>query len=188
MASIVRPSLLRQTVRRASPAVRSAVLKDVARVSAFHASSRKNLLPPGPRMFPPWKGTIRYNANDYFQRLSREQVRLASQALPPSREFSFFILYYGYHLICVTESFIFAKSLFYISRSRSWLDMIHRTESWIHTSTSRVFSWDNFSWPQESSQPRWWISPKFQMYNLSIRNAKLYFKAQNAPENMYPGL
>ncbi|KAF7537225.1 hypothetical protein G7054_g3896 [Neopestalotiopsis clavispora] len=55
MASIVRPSLLRQTVRRASPAVRSAVLKDVARVSAFHASSRKNLLPPGPQVI---KGTV----------------------------------------------------------------------------------------------------------------------------------
>ncbi|ETS75233.1 hypothetical protein PFICI_13717 [Pestalotiopsis fici W106-1] len=59
MASIVRPTLLRQTAlaaatRRASPAVRSAVLKDVARVSAFHASSRKNLLPPGPQVI---KGT-----------------------------------------------------------------------------------------------------------------------------------
>ncbi|KAK6201886.1 membrane anchor subunit of succinate dehydrogenase, Sdh4 [Pestalotiopsis sp. IQ-011] len=56
MASIVRPTLLRQTALAAArPAVRSAVLKDVARVSAFHASSRKNLLPPGPQVI---KGTV----------------------------------------------------------------------------------------------------------------------------------
>ncbi|KAK6074074.1 CybS protein [Seiridium cupressi] len=60
MASIVRPALLRQTAlaaatRRATPAMRSAVLRDVARVSAFHTSSRKNLLPPGPQVI---KGTV----------------------------------------------------------------------------------------------------------------------------------
>ncbi|KAH8197605.1 hypothetical protein TruAng_008237 [Truncatella angustata] len=55
MASIIRPVMLRQTrtafaaaTRKATPAVRSAVLKDIARVSAFHTTTRKNLLPPGP--------------------------------------------------------------------------------------------------------------------------------------------
>ncbi|KAH8655184.1 CybS-domain-containing protein [Xylariales sp. PMI_506] len=60
MASLARPMLLRQTAlatasRQGLPTFRSAILKDTTRVSAFHASSRKNLLPPGPQVI---KGTV----------------------------------------------------------------------------------------------------------------------------------
>ncbi|KAI1499052.1 CybS-domain-containing protein [Biscogniauxia marginata] len=67
MASIIRPTLLRQTglaaatTRRAAvsatstfcssnSALRSSVAKDAVRVAAFHASSRRSLLPPGPQV------------------------------------------------------------------------------------------------------------------------------------------
>ncbi|KAI0399072.1 CybS protein [Xylaria palmicola] len=72
MASAIRPSmLLRQTVlsaatRRAAAAapasallssapLRSPIAKNAARVAAFHASSRRSLLPPGPQIL---KGTV----------------------------------------------------------------------------------------------------------------------------------
>ncbi|KAI1850902.1 hypothetical protein JX265_007227 [Neoarthrinium moseri] len=58
MASIIRPALLRQTAMAAAaarPAMRSAFVRDAVRVSAFHASSRKNLLPPGPQVI---QGTV----------------------------------------------------------------------------------------------------------------------------------
>ncbi|KAI1378877.1 CybS-domain-containing protein [Hypoxylon crocopeplum] len=69
MASIIRPTLLRQTIltastRRAATTtatlsrhqlIRPTVAKDAARVAAFHASSRRNLLPPGPQVI---KGTV----------------------------------------------------------------------------------------------------------------------------------
>ncbi|ORY68593.1 CybS-domain-containing protein [Pseudomassariella vexata] len=67
MASILRSSLLRQTAlaTAARPAgvptcfirqpIQRTILRDTARVSAFHASSRKNLLPPGPQVI---KGTV----------------------------------------------------------------------------------------------------------------------------------
>ncbi|KAI1774526.1 CybS-domain-containing protein [Hypoxylon cercidicola] len=67
MASIIRPTLLRQTALAAStrqaataafsrqPMIRPAVAKDAARVAAFHASSRRNLLPPGPQVI---KGSV----------------------------------------------------------------------------------------------------------------------------------
>ncbi|KAK6829868.1 succinate dehydrogenase iron-sulfur subunit- mitochondrial [Apiospora arundinis] len=63
MASIFRPALLRQTALAASTrqaarvstsfaqqSVRSAILKDSARCAAFHTSSRRSLLPPGPQV------------------------------------------------------------------------------------------------------------------------------------------
>ncbi|RYP10639.1 hypothetical protein DL764_000523 [Monosporascus ibericus] len=63
MASIIRPTLLRQTALSASTRhaasltnalssqpIRSAVMKDSVRIAAFHASSRRNLLPPGPQI------------------------------------------------------------------------------------------------------------------------------------------
>lgn len=63
MASIVRPTLLRQTAlatasRRAvavptcfsRQALQSVIVRDSKRIAAFHASSRKNLLPPGPQV------------------------------------------------------------------------------------------------------------------------------------------
>ncbi|KAI0595569.1 CybS-domain-containing protein [Biscogniauxia sp. FL1348] len=75
MASIIRPTLFRQTglaaaaaatTRRAAvtapsaslalnSAVRSTVAKDALRVAAFHASSRRSLLPPGPQVI---KGSV----------------------------------------------------------------------------------------------------------------------------------
>ncbi|KAI1827105.1 mitochondrial succinate dehydrogenase cytochrome b560 subunit D [Xylaria intraflava] len=69
MASALRPMLLRQTAlsaaRRAAPIPTSAFLsrtplqstiaKDAMRVSAFHASSSRSLLPPGPQVI---KGTV----------------------------------------------------------------------------------------------------------------------------------
>ncbi|KAI1459917.1 CybS-domain-containing protein [Annulohypoxylon moriforme] len=66
MASIIRPTLLRQTAlaastRRAATAtfsskmIRPTIANDVARVAAFHASSRRSLLPPGPQVI---KGTV----------------------------------------------------------------------------------------------------------------------------------
>ncbi|KAI0810019.1 mitochondrial succinate dehydrogenase cytochrome b560 subunit D [Xylaria sp. FL0064] len=71
MASAIRPMLLRQTVlsaatRRAttSPAsailsrtspFQSAIAKDAVRAAAFHTSSRRSLLPPGPQVI---KGTV----------------------------------------------------------------------------------------------------------------------------------
>ncbi|KAI5924044.1 CybS-domain-containing protein [Camillea tinctor] len=74
MASIIRPTLLRQTglaasiTRRAASAAaaptsifalnsafRSTVAKDAMRVAAFHASSRRSLLPPGPQVI---KGSV----------------------------------------------------------------------------------------------------------------------------------
>ncbi|KAI2783811.1 CybS-domain-containing protein [Daldinia loculata] len=67
MASLVRPVLLRQTAlaastRRAATAtfsrqqlIRPTVSKDVARVAAFHASSSRSLLPPGPQVI---KGSV----------------------------------------------------------------------------------------------------------------------------------
>ncbi|KAI0121215.1 CybS-domain-containing protein [Xylariales sp. AK1849] len=61
MASIFRPAMLRQTAlatatrRAAGLPMRSATMRDAVRVSAFHASSRKNLLPPGPQVV---KGTV----------------------------------------------------------------------------------------------------------------------------------
>ncbi|KAF3057312.1 Succinate dehydrogenase [ubiquinone] cytochrome b small subunit, mitochondrial [Daldinia childiae] len=60
MASLARPVLLRQTALAASTRrvatttfsrqqlIRPTISKDVAQVAAFHASSRRNLLPPGP--------------------------------------------------------------------------------------------------------------------------------------------
>jgi len=58
MASAMRPMLLRQSAlsaatRRIAPApTPSAFLSsNAARVAAFHASGRRSLLPPGPRMF-----------------------------------------------------------------------------------------------------------------------------------------
>jgi succinate dehydrogenase (ubiquinone) membrane anchor subunit len=67
MASIVRPALLRQTaitaavarsatrqvpasVRFTQPAFRQELLKNQTRVAAFHATSKRQLLPPLPRM------------------------------------------------------------------------------------------------------------------------------------------
>ncbi|KAK7913829.1 hypothetical protein PG985_011532 [Apiospora marii] len=63
MASIIRPALLRQTALAASTrraagvstnlaqqSVRSAILKDSTRCAAFHTSSRRSLLPPGPQV------------------------------------------------------------------------------------------------------------------------------------------
>ncbi|KAH9897564.1 CybS-domain-containing protein [Xylariomycetidae sp. FL2044] len=66
MASIIRPTLLRQTAlaastRRAVPStlknqqLPSTIAKDAVRVAAFHASARRNLLPPGPQVI---KGTV----------------------------------------------------------------------------------------------------------------------------------
>ncbi|KAI2463180.1 CybS-domain-containing protein [Annulohypoxylon bovei var. microspora] len=67
MASIIRPALLRQTAlaastRRAATATfssklmtRPTIANDVARIAAFHASSRRSLLPPGPQVI---KGTV----------------------------------------------------------------------------------------------------------------------------------
>ncbi|KAI1334493.1 CybS-domain-containing protein [Xylariaceae sp. FL0016] len=59
MASIVRPTLLRQSRQAATSLVannvRSAVAKDAVRVAAFHASSRRSLLPPGPQVV---RGTV----------------------------------------------------------------------------------------------------------------------------------
>ncbi|KAI1424899.1 mitochondrial succinate dehydrogenase cytochrome b560 subunit D [Xylaria sp. FL1777] len=70
MASAIRPMLLRQTAlsaatRRAATAsgflprtttpFKSAIAKDAVRVAAFHASSRRSLLPPGPQII---KGTV----------------------------------------------------------------------------------------------------------------------------------
>ncbi|KAI1638308.1 CybS-domain-containing protein [Biscogniauxia mediterranea] len=69
MASIIRPTLLRQTrlaaasaaaaaatTRRAAVAAPSTTLaKDALRVAAFHASSRRSLLPPGPQVI---KGSV----------------------------------------------------------------------------------------------------------------------------------
>ncbi|GAW11373.1 hypothetical protein EKO27_g644 [Xylaria grammica] len=71
MASALRPMLLRQTAlsaatRRAATVPASAFLsrttpfqstiaKDASRVAAFHASSRRSLLPPGPQVI---KGTV----------------------------------------------------------------------------------------------------------------------------------
>ncbi|KAI1414117.1 CybS-domain-containing protein [Hypoxylon sp. FL1857] len=67
MASIIRPTLLRQTALAAAtrrsataafsrqPLIRPTIAKDVARVAAFHASSRRSLLPPGPQVI---KGTV----------------------------------------------------------------------------------------------------------------------------------
>ncbi|KAI1363890.1 mitochondrial succinate dehydrogenase cytochrome b560 subunit D [Xylaria arbuscula] len=73
MASAIRPTLLRQTAlaaaatRRAataSPAssipsrtapFQSTITKDAVRVAAFHASSRRSLLPPGPQVI---RGTV----------------------------------------------------------------------------------------------------------------------------------
>ncbi|KAK6949568.1 hypothetical protein Daesc_009651 [Daldinia eschscholtzii] len=66
-SSLARPLLLRQTAlaastRRAATAtfarqqlIRSTITKDTARVAAFHASSRRSLLPPGPQVI---KGTV----------------------------------------------------------------------------------------------------------------------------------
>ncbi|KAI0505646.1 CybS-domain-containing protein [Xylaria bambusicola] len=69
MASAIRPTLLRQTALRAaaptrpilsrtspSPFQSALVTKDAAvRVAAFHASSRRSLLPPGPQVI---RGTV----------------------------------------------------------------------------------------------------------------------------------
>ncbi|KAI1314054.1 mitochondrial succinate dehydrogenase cytochrome b560 subunit D [Xylaria venustula] len=71
MASAIRPMLLRQTAlsaatRRAATTPASAILsrtapfqssfaKNAVRVAAFHASSRRSLLPPGPQVI---KGTV----------------------------------------------------------------------------------------------------------------------------------
>ncbi|KAI1174802.1 CybS-domain-containing protein [Nemania sp. FL0916] len=68
MASAMRPTLLRQTVRAAVPVMpaawlckpsirsaRSPIVQDAARIAAFHASSRRSLLPPGPQVI---KGTV----------------------------------------------------------------------------------------------------------------------------------
>ncbi|KAI1105785.1 CybS-domain-containing protein [Jackrogersella minutella] len=67
MASIMRPTLLRQTAlvastRRAATAtfsrhqmIRPMIAKDAARVAAFHASSKMSLLPVGPQEI---KGTV----------------------------------------------------------------------------------------------------------------------------------
>ncbi|OTB05728.1 hypothetical protein M426DRAFT_319709 [Hypoxylon sp. CI-4A] len=67
MASIIRPTLLRQTAlaastRRAATSafsrqqtIRPSIAKDAARVAAFHASSRRSLLPPGPQVI---KGSV----------------------------------------------------------------------------------------------------------------------------------
>ncbi|KAI0975162.1 mitochondrial succinate dehydrogenase cytochrome b560 subunit D [Xylaria arbuscula] len=71
MASAIRPMLLRQTAlsaatRRAAATPASAILsrtapfqsiiaKNAVRVAAFHASSRRSLLPPGPQVI---KGTV----------------------------------------------------------------------------------------------------------------------------------
>ncbi|KAI0473368.1 CybS protein [Xylariaceae sp. FL0804] len=73
MASVLRPALLRQTVLAASARAPAAAgpatmasssirrlrsgpaASDVARVAAFHASSRRSLLPPGPQVI---KGTV----------------------------------------------------------------------------------------------------------------------------------
>ncbi|KAI0870445.1 mitochondrial succinate dehydrogenase cytochrome b560 subunit D [Hypoxylon argillaceum] len=70
MASAIRPMLLRQAAlcaatRRAATVPASAILsqtsfqssmaKNAARVAAFHASSRRSLLPPGPQVI---KGTV----------------------------------------------------------------------------------------------------------------------------------
>ncbi|KAI0106904.1 CybS-domain-containing protein [Daldinia grandis] len=67
MASLARPVLLRQTAlttstRRAATTtfprqqlIRPTASKDIARVAAFHASSRRSLLPPGPQVI---KGSV----------------------------------------------------------------------------------------------------------------------------------
>lgn len=67
MASIARPVLLRQAAAvsrlSAAPAGPSVLLKNTARVAAFHATSRRNLLPPLPRMpYPIFPLTIRMTA------------------------------------------------------------------------------------------------------------------------------
>lgn len=53
MASLARPMLQRQAAAAsrlsAAPAGPSLLLKNSARVAAFHATSRRNLLPPLPR-------------------------------------------------------------------------------------------------------------------------------------------
>jgi succinate dehydrogenase (ubiquinone) membrane anchor subunit len=67
-SSALRPALFRQAAGLAAPArqhaaastltrqsLRSAVTKDAVRVSAFHASSRRSLLPPGPQII---KGSV----------------------------------------------------------------------------------------------------------------------------------
>ncbi|KAI1262868.1 mitochondrial succinate dehydrogenase cytochrome b560 subunit D [Xylariaceae sp. FL1019] len=64
MASALRPTLLRQTALAARRApcsfltktpIQSAISRDAVRVAAFHASSRRSLLPPGPQVI---KGTV----------------------------------------------------------------------------------------------------------------------------------
>ncbi|KAI1074885.1 CybS-domain-containing protein [Whalleya microplaca] len=63
-SSVLRPALLlRQTARATRTAVKAAAVptrpsfasKDAVRVAAFHASSRRSLLPPGPQVI---KGTV----------------------------------------------------------------------------------------------------------------------------------
>ena len=59
MASIMRPTLLRQTRQAAGgltaalsrQSIRSSVTKESVRIAAFHASSRRSLLPAGQRTF-----------------------------------------------------------------------------------------------------------------------------------------
>ncbi|KAK8075837.1 CybS-domain-containing protein [Apiospora hydei] len=100
MASIIRPALLRQTALAASTrraagvsttlaqqSVRSAILKDSARCAAFHTSSRRSLLPPGPRMLsqspciPVQKVTTLTFSS---QRLLREEVHIHCCPAPES--------------------------------------------------------------------------------------------------------
>ncbi|KUI58394.1 Succinate dehydrogenase [ubiquinone] cytochrome b small subunit, mitochondrial [Cytospora mali] len=53
MASAVRSTLLRQTAagaRSMAPSVRAGPSPSIAQTAAFHASSRRNLLPPGPQV------------------------------------------------------------------------------------------------------------------------------------------
>ncbi|KAI2622441.1 CybS-domain-containing protein [Hypoxylon sp. NC1633] len=57
MASILRPTLLRQTAVAFSrqQMIRPTVATDAVRIATFHASSRRSLLPPGPQVI---KGTV----------------------------------------------------------------------------------------------------------------------------------
>lgn len=97
MASIFRPALLRQTALAASTrqaarvstsfaqqSVRSAILKDSARCAAFHTSSRRSLLPPGPRMLRQCHPSTVAELTFTSQRSSREAVRIHSST-PPTR-------------------------------------------------------------------------------------------------------
>lgn len=87
MASFIRPTLLRQSGLASHALFRSAAptTSTAARVAAFHASSRRSLLPPGPRMPCPLPG---YSSNCQLLTTTRRGHQ-GNWYVTPSHSFSF---------------------------------------------------------------------------------------------------